>query len=74
MVLSGKTHFRMVIFFLAAQIIFSIYCGAIIVKENPEKKSNKFIIGATTIIYSSIWLVFSVLASLGIYNVFINAF
>jgi hypothetical protein len=66
-------NFRMVIFFLAIQIIFSIACGAIIVKENPDKESPKFAFGVTTIIYSSIWLVLSVLASLNIYNVFINA-
>jgi hypothetical protein len=70
----SEPNFRMIMFFLSVQIIFSIACGAIIVKENPDKDSSKYAFGITTIIYSIIWLVLSILASLGIYNVFINAY
>lgn len=60
----------LVIFFLALQIILSITSGAFLVKENPDKKSNQYIIGTTTIIYSIIWLILVVIAGLDFYNIF----
>jgi hypothetical protein len=71
MTLDSITKFRIVMFFLALHVLFSIASGAILVKENKEDSDN-YRFGWVVIGYSLVWIILLLLASLGIYDVFLS--